>query len=482
MFSPEMASSETESSTRCSQIPDWETEFNRFEQAISSSPAPIRVRSVIKLSESANRLPESILSRASTILAGLLRVSDDPNRSVQAAAAHCLKRIACIGGEESGFAVAMGRCGVIANLLGLLLEANDNNSSIALRTVWVKCLWSLVTFGSSIRIGLARLGGLEIVIRELNTWEDDSSRWCLLEIFTALTTMRESRRVLVHNGGLKFLVEAVRVGNLASRERACHAIGLLGVTRRARRLLVEAGVIPALVDLFKDGDEKTKLLAGNALGIVSAQTEYVRSVTAAGSVPLYVELLSGRDQMGKDIAEDVFCVLAVAEGNAVLIAEQLVRILREVDEEAKFAASDVLWALSGYRHSVSVIRDSGAIPLLVEIVRDGSVEFRERVSGAISQLSYNEDDREAFSDSGMIPILIGWLGDESEELRDNAAEALVNFSEDQQYYGRVCEAVSHPVFRNMQSKLARIRASHELMVRSMRRVTIEHLARDHDLL
>ncbi|KAF8109691.1 hypothetical protein N665_0093s0044 [Sinapis alba] len=465
--------------TKRSQNTDWETEFNRFEQAISSSPAPIRLRSIIKLSESATRIPESVLSRSIPILAGLLRVSDDPNRSVQAAAAHCLKRIACHGGEECGFAVTMGRCGVIASLLGLLLEANDNG--IALRRIWVKCLWSLVTFGSSTRIGLARLGGLEIMIRELNTWEDDSSRWCLLEIFTALTTMRESRRVLVHNGGLKFLVEAVKVGNLTSRERACHAIGLLGVTRRARRLLVEAGVIPALVDLFKDGDEKTKLLAGNALGIVSAQTEYVRTVTAAGSVPLYVELLSGRDQMGKDIAEDVFCILAVAEGNAVLIAEQLVRILREGDDEAKFAASDVLWALAGYRHSVFVIRDSGAIPLLTEIVRDGSVEFREKVSGAISQLSYNEDDREAFADSGMIPILIEWLGDESEELRDNAAEALVNFSEDQQYYDRVREAIGHPVFRNMQSRLARIRASHELMVRSMRRVTIEHLSRDTDL-
>lgn len=61
--------------------------------------------------------------------------------------------------------------------------------------------------------------------------------------------------------------------------------------------------------------------------------------------------------MGKDIAENVFCILAVAEGNAVLIAEQLVRILREGDSEAKFAASDVLWDLAGYRHSVSVIRD-----------------------------------------------------------------------------------------------------------------------------
>lgn len=157
-----MASSETERSTRGSQNPDWETDFNRFEQAISSSSAPIRVRYVMKLSESANRIPESILSRAIPILARLLGVSGDPSRSVQSAAAHCLKRIACIGGEESGFAVKMGRCGVIACLLGLLFEANGND--IALRRIWVKCLWSLVTFGSSIRIGLARLGGLEIVV------------------------------------------------------------------------------------------------------------------------------------------------------------------------------------------------------------------------------------------------------------------------------------------------------------------------------
>ncbi|KAH0926806.1 hypothetical protein HID58_019062 [Brassica napus] len=263
------------------QNPDWETEFNRFERAISSSPAPIRVRSVIKLSALANQSPESILTRAIPILAGLLRVSDDPNRSVQAAAAHCLKRIACLGGE---FAATMGRCGVIASLLGLLLEqANDNG--IALRRIWVKCLWSLVTFGSSIRVGLAR-------------------------------------------------------------------------------------------------------------------------------------------------------------------------------------------------HSVSVIRDSGAIPLLVGLVRDGSLEFRERISGAISQLCYNENDREVFSESGMIPILIEWLGDESEELRDNAAEALINFSEDREHYGRVREALNHPVIQSMQSRLARIRASHEHLVRSMRRVTIEHLARD----
>lgn len=83
------------------------------------------------------------------------------------------------------------------------------------------------------------------------------------------------------------------------------------------------------------------------------------------------------------------------------------------------------------------------------------------------------NDREALSESGMIPILIEWLGDESEELRDNAAEALINFSEDQDDYGGVREALSHPVIQSMQGRLARIRASHEHLVRSMRRVTID---------
>ncbi|CAN8268969.1 unnamed protein product [Cochlearia groenlandica] len=338
-----MGSSETESDVTGSQNPDWETDFYRFEQAISSGSASIRVRSVLKLSDFTNQAPDSILSRSIPILAGLLRVSDDPNRSVQATAAHCLKRIACRGGEEGGrFAVTMGRCGVTAD----------------------------------------RLGGLEIVIRELNTWEDDSSRWCLLEILSALATIRESRRVLAHSGRV-----------------------------------------------------------------------YYRPVTEAGAIPLYVELLSGDDPMGKDIAEDVFSILAVAEGNAVLIAEQLVRIVREGDNDSKLAASDDLWDLASYKHSVSVIRDSGAIPLLIELLRDGSLNFKERISGAITQLSYNENDRKAFSDSSVIPILIEWLEADSEELRHNAAESLINFSEDQEHYGRLREAIRHPVFQNMRSTL-----------------------------
>lgn len=134
--------------------------------------------------------------------------------------------------------------------------------------------------------------------------------------------------------------------------------------------------------------------------------------------------------MGKDIVEDVFCILVVVEGNVVLIAEQLVRILREGDDEVKLVVFGVLWVFSGYRYFVFVIRDFGVIFLLVEILRDGFVEFRERVFGVIFQLSYNEDDREVFFDFGMILILIEWLGDELEEFRDNVVEVFVNFFED----------------------------------------------------
>ncbi|KAG2306341.1 hypothetical protein Bca52824_026089 [Brassica carinata] len=95
---------------------------------------------------------------------------------------------------------------------------------------------------------------------------------------------------------------------------------------------------------------------------------------------------------------------AVAEGNAVLIAEQLVRILREGDNEAKFTASDVLWDLA----ALLVI---ATLCLLSETL----VRF-------LCWLSLTT--LEAFSVSRMIPILIVWLGDESEELRNNAAEAL----------------------------------------------------------
>ena len=60
----------------------------------------------------------------------------------------------------------------------------------------------------------------------------------------------------------------------------------------------------------------------------------------------------------------MFCVLAVAEENAVLIAEHLVEILR----------------MSLLMFSVIFQTTSGAIPILVNLLSDGNVEVWERVS------------------------------------------------------------------------------------------------------
>ena len=116
---------------------------------------------------------------------------------------------------------------------------------------------------------------------------NDATRRYLLEILSALTLMREVRRVLSSLGGLRFLVKLARFGSMVSRERACQAIGLLGVMRCARHRLVELGVIPVLVELFRVGDSTTKLVAGTSLGVISSHVDYIGLVAEAGAIPLY---------------------------------------------------------------------------------------------------------------------------------------------------------------------------------------------------
>lgn len=236
-----------------------------------------------------------------------------------------------------------------------------------------------------------------------------------------------------------------------------------------------------LIELFREGDACTKLVAGNALGVISSHIHCIRPFAQAGAIPLYVELLRGHDPIGKEIAEDVFCVLAVAEVNAVAITEHLVEILRENDDVAKAAAADILWDLSSYHHSVSFIRNSGAIPILVQLLRDRSSEVREKVSGAIAQLSYSAGDRAALAEAGAIPVLIDLLGDESEELRENAAEALISFSEDPSQRGIMSEAFRVTSFQEMQNRLVQIRSSDEYMARSLRQMSMEQLLWDPDM-
>ncbi|XP_010244134.1 PREDICTED: uncharacterized protein LOC104588035 [Nelumbo nucifera] len=454
---------------------DWDQALHLYERIIASENESLQIMATVKLGRLSSSAPETVLSRTLPILVDLLgRPLNDSGPSIQYAAAYCLN---CLSRRDDGsMAVAIGQSGAIRCLLGLLPQ-----SEASFRRVLMKCLWRLVTVGSvNNRVTVARTGGLEVLINMSASFTDNTRRY-LLEIVSALALLREVRRVIINLGGLPLLVESARSGSMVSRARAAQAIGLLGVTRRVRPMLVNLGVIPLLIELLQVGDISAKLVAGNALGIIASHIDYIRLVAQAGAIPLYAELLRGTEPLGKEIAEDVFCILAVAEVNAASIAQHLVGILRGDDDEAKAAAAGVLWDLSSYKYSVSVVGISGAIPVLVELLQDGNTDLKERVSGAIAQLSYNEGDRAAMADAGVIPLLISLLQGESEELKDNAAEALINFSEDPLQHDSVSEAFNSPSFLNIQNRLIRIRATDEHMVRSLRQISTEQFIWDPDL-
>ncbi|KAL6310990.1 hypothetical protein AAG906_024654 [Vitis piasezkii] len=425
----------------------WEESFELLKSAI------------IKLARLSNSAPAHVLTRTVPILTRLLGSSSSP--SVQGASAYCLKCIAHQG-DGDRMAILIGQYGAIPIALRLL-----QHSEGSFQRVLVKCLWSLVTFGKHNRVILVRNGGLEIIIRMLGSYTGRMRQY-LLEILSALALLREVRRVIISLEGLRFLVQAVKFGGMASRERAAHAVGCLGVAKKARRVLVDLGAMHMLIELFREGDASTKLVAGNALGVISSHIHCIRPFAQAGAIPLYVELLRGHDPIGKEIAEDVFCVLAVAEVNAVAITEHLVEILRENDDVAKAAAADILWDLSSYHHSVSFIRNSGAIPILVQLLR-------------IEAVNYSAGDRAALAEAGAIPVLIDLLGDESEELRENAAEALISFSEDPSQRSIMSEAFRVTSFQEMQNRLVQIRSSDEYMARSLRQMSMEQLLWDPDM-
>lgn len=337
-----------------------------------------------------------------------------------------------------------------------------------------------MAFDNANRVSLSRNGGLQLIVDAIVVCNDDTRKY-LLEILTALSMLREVRRVIVGYNGLAFLVEAVSDGKMLSRTRAAQAIGLLGVSRRFRRMLVDLGAIQALVGLLRDGDDSSRIVAGNALGIVSSNVDCLRMVAQAGTIPLYIELLKGHEALGKEIAEDVLCILAVAEENDVLIMNHLVRILMGSEgQEAKASAIDVIWNLSGYQYSISVVRDSGVIPVLIGFLREGSLDLKEKVSAAIAQLSYEEENRRAMADEGVIPVLIELLRDGSEDLREYAAESLINFAEDSRYREGVSVAFEIPSFLSTRERLNRIRDSDRGMTMSMRMLSIEQLTSDFD--
>ncbi|XP_021740659.1 U-box domain-containing protein 13-like [Chenopodium quinoa] len=450
--------------------PEWDDLYRSYEEIINSGTDILRLRATIKLASLLDSVPNDLLLLTVPILIGLIEgTSKDPG-PLQEAAAYCLKRITCKDDPELLKLICIPS--TLASFVKIL-EQSGGRCQIYL----IKCLWGVVTFVKDSRVYIFSSGGLEVVVNMLKLYTD-SRRKYLLETLSALALVREVRRALVCLGELSLLIEAAKHGSMESRERAAQALGLLGIVKRARRTLVALGAIPTLVDLLQNGDSSTKVVAGNALGIISSHVDYIRPVAQAGVIPLYAELLRGPEPLGREVAEDVFCVLAVAESNAVEVTEHLVRILQEDDAEAKAAAADVLWDLSGYQHSISVISNSGAIPILVGLLKEGNSDIREKVSGAIAQLSYHEADRSTLADAGAIPCLIEMLRDESEELRDNAGESLINFSEDPSHHDRLSQAFAMPAFQSMQDRIVHIRAADQHMVRSLRQMSADQLIQD----
>lgn len=446
---------------------NWEQTMSQYEMSMHSETNTMQIEAIMKIAHISKHAPERLLVN---IIPHLIENLKDYHSihscySLQKASVYCLKCIACRG--DGGLATKeVAKCGAANCLLWWL-----SHSSGMFQQVVTKCLLLVVTFCSSSRAVVYNNGGVDVIVGLLDSCDGDL-RLYLLEILSALALLRDVRRALIRLGSLKFLVEAASCGSMVSKERACQAIGLLGVTRQVRRTLVELGVIPVLVECLRDGDHAMKLVAGNVLGVISAHTDYIRLVSQSGVIGLYAELLQGHDPSGKEIAEDVLCILAVAEENAVEIIGHLVRILREGENESKASAADVLWDLVSYRHVASMIRESGVIPILVELLCSMDEEIKQNVSGACAQLSYDKADRMALAEEGAIPILIEMmLHDELEDVRDNAAEALVNFAEDPLYYDRVSDAISAPSFRDMQDRLLHIRAANDHMATSLRRMT-----------
>lgn len=453
---------------------NWENVFHLYETVVAGDDKPLRIQATFKLGTMSRHAPENILACAIPVLVELLRSPiDNQIPSIQEASAYCLKCIASQG--EGRLAVMIGQCGAIPFLLSLLQISESN-----LQKVILKCLRNILTFDDTNRLTVFRNGGLEIILNMLNIGPGGLRR-PLLEILSALSLLREVRRVIFSSGGVCFLIESARCGSMISRTRAAQAIGLLGLVKRARRTLVHLGAMSGLMELIRDGDTSAKLVAANALGVISSHVDYIRPVAQAGAIPLFAEILEGCEPLGKEIAEDVFCILAVVEENAVAIFHHLVRILRGSNTAAKAAAADIIWDLASYKHLVSVVQTSGAIPVLVELLRDDSSDVKEKVSGAVAQYSYNKAGRRALADSGAIPVLIQMLEDESEEMRENAAEALVNFSEDPLLGDRISGVLDSPLFQNMQDRLMQIRVSDARLDSSLRQLSIEHLTWDPSL-
>jgi len=157
--------------------------------------------------------------------------------------------------------------------------------------------------------------------------------------------------------------------------------------------------------------------------------------------------------------------LGVVEANAVEIVSHLVRIFIVGNDKAKVAAACVIWDLLDYKHTTSVLRDSGAILILVDLLGHGSDDdAKDVVFGAFLQISYDEGGRMTLDNAGAIPILVELLNHPMEEIRHKVVEALSNYHGDPLYHDRLSDVVNDPSFRYLQNILIRIRASKGHMI------------------
>ncbi|KAG6405275.1 hypothetical protein SASPL_132862 [Salvia splendens] len=340
-------------------------------------------RSVGKGAESSNSRDWDVLFR---LFAKAIADENDtqllgsPHRNssanVQEASACCLT---CIT-SQGEMAHLIGQSGAIPILLRLLPNY-DGGFQMAL----LKCLRSVVTFWIPNRVSLASHVGLETVLAMLET-SSGEFKLILLEILSSLALVRE-----------------------------CSCI-------------------------YSEGNATAKVVAGISLGVISSHVDFIRPIAQAGAIPLYAELLCGSDPAGKEVAEDVLCVLAVNEENAVEIVENLIRSLRGGDARAKAAAVGVIWDLSSYK---------------------------EKAAGAVAQLSQNKADRAVLANSGAIQRLISMLEAEDDVLRDDAAEALVNFSLDPSLGEQISCILENPLFQDMQLRVMQMRDAYRHMEPSL---------------
>jgi hypothetical protein len=438
---------------------EWAEAARKYLDMVSSGDEGAAVRATLEVKRMASHAPDRAVRLAVWALVGLLDRSPPPR--LQAAASQALCSVVRVDGGK--FADEVVDAGFFPVAQRLLLESEEVPQRILLR-----CLSCILSFHATSRVVFARGGGAEVILGLFEGCSGATKRH-LVEILSALALVREVRRLILADGKVEYLVEAISFGNLVSRTRAAQAAGLLGASTNGRSSLVQMGAPLALVGLMRDGDSSAKLVAANALGIVSS-IGHLPLIHQSGTIPLYAELLKENRRFAKDIVEDVFCILVSIRANAEVVLANLAGILRGEDDLAISSAVDVLLALAGYKSIIPFLKSSGVITVLVDLLQNGNHDVVEKVTGVVAQLSYEEYIREGLMEAGAIPILLDLLHGDLEDLTESAAaEALINFSEDPscQEYAPMLQRV--PEISAFRYHLFHFRISQSHLIQSARR-------------